>query len=294
MLYAIVGATGHTGHMIADRLLAAGKDVRVQSRDAAKLRPFVDRGAKPVVGSIEDRDTLVRLFSGAHAVYAMLPPDVTTADPIGLQAYLGENIAGALREMRVRFCVNLSSFGAQNRTSAGPVSGLGRQEERLNAISDLTVLHLRPAFFMENLLNFVPMIRQGFIALPVMADLPMPFIATRDIGEIAATELLELQVTGHSTRELLGPRDLTWTEVAGIIGKAIGKPDLRYVQASYEDAEKGMIEAGLRPALAAAYVEMYRAINERRMKALEPRSDRNTTPTTIEQWVQTDLVPALR
>jgi uncharacterized protein YbjT (DUF2867 family) len=138
---------------------------------------------------------------------------------------------------------------------------------------------------MENLFSFVPMMKQGFISTPMLPDVPMPWIATRDIGVVAAEELLDLRFRGHSTRELLGPRDLTWNEVVPIVGKAIGKPDLRYVQASYADAQAGLVQAGFKPALAAAYVEMYRAVNEGRMKSLETRSNRNTTPTPLEVFV---------
>src|SRR5262245_61342980 len=208
-MYAVIGATGHTGRVVAETLLAAGKDVRVLGRDAAKLQPLVHKGALPFVGNLDDPGMLAKAFEGVRAVYAMLPPDFTSDDPLGTQRRQGEAIVGALREMRVPACVHLSSFGAQNRSDAGPVSGLGRQEERLEAIAGLAVLHLRPAFFMENLFSFVPMMKQGFISTPMQPDLPMPWIATRDIGAVAAEELLELRFRGHSTRELLGPRDLT-------------------------------------------------------------------------------------
>jgi uncharacterized protein YbjT (DUF2867 family) len=291
-MYAVIGATGHTGRVVAETLLAAGKDVRVLGRDAAKLEPLVRKGGHPIVGSLDDPGMLAKAFDGVSAVYAMIPPDFASDDPLDTQRRHSEAIVGALREMRVPACVHLSSFGAQNRSDAGPVSGLGRHEERLEAIPGLAVLHLRPAFFMENLFSLVPMMKQGFIATPVQADLPMPWIATPDIGAVAAEELLELRFRGHATRELLGQRDLTWNEATAIVGKAIGKPDLRYVQASYADAQAGLVQAGLKPKLAAAYVEMYRAINERRMKSLETRSDRNTTPTSLEAFVKA-LPPAL-
>jgi uncharacterized protein YbjT (DUF2867 family) len=291
-MYAVIGATGHTGRVVAETLLAAGKSVRVLGRDAAKLQALVHKGGQPIVGTLDDPNTLVKAFDGVRAVYAMIPPDFVSDDPLGQQRRIGETIAGALREMRVRACVNLSSFGAQNRSGAGPVSGLGRQEERLDAIADLDVLHLRPGFFMENLYQFVPMMQQGFVATPVQADLPVPWIATQDVGAVAAHELLALEFRGHSTRELQGQRDIAWNEAVLVVGKAIGKPDLRYVQAPYEEAEAGMIHMGLKPALAAAYIEMYRAINERRMKSLEPRSDRTTTPTSLEAFVK-GLAPAV-
>jgi len=285
-MYVVIGATGHTGRVVAEKLLGAGKPVRVIGRDAATLQPLVRAGALPIVGALDDPQTLAKAFDGAKAVYTMIPPDYTTDDPQGHQRRIGTAIAGALRDMRVGYCVNLSSVGAQNRAGAGPVSGLGLQEDRLNAISGLNVMHLRPGSFMENLYGMLPMIKQGFIASPVQANLAMPWIATADVGQAAADELIGLGFDGQTFRELHGPRDLSWAEAVGILGKAIGNPALKYVEAPYEEAAKGMIQAGLRPAMAAEFVEMYRAMNERRMRPLEPRTPRSTTPTTLETFAK--------
>lgn len=285
-MYVVTGATGNTGSVVAEKLLAAGKPVRVIGRSADKLQPLVNKGAKAIVGSLEDARVLAKAFEGATAVYAMIPPDYGANDYRASQKRAGEAIAGALREMRVTHAVNLSSFGAQNREGAGPVSGLGQQEDRMNGIPTLNVLHLRPAFFMENLYGFLAMIRAGFVATPIKPDHSMPWIATRDIGEAAAAALLALGFKGQTTRELHGQRDLTFTEVTRVIGKAIGKPELKYIQAPYEDAEKGLMQAGFSLDVARGFCVMYRAMNDGRLRALEPRNDTNTTPTSIEAFVK--------
>jgi uncharacterized protein YbjT (DUF2867 family) len=68
------------------------------------------------------------------------------------------------------------------------------------------------------------------MAGPLRADLPLPMIATKDIGAVAAEALLRPDFTGQRTQELLGPRDVTYAEATKIIGLAIGKPDLTYTQ----------------------------------------------------------------
>ena len=81
---------------------------------------------------------------------------------------------------------------------------------------------------MENTLPQVGAIRMaGSVIGPFRPDLKLPMIATRDIGTAAADALLSLGFHGKQTRELLGQRDLDYTEVATIIGKAIGKPSSR-------------------------------------------------------------------
>lgn len=285
-MYVVTGATGNTGHVVAEKLLAAGKTVRVVGRDAAKLQPLVHKGAEPFVGNLEDPATVVTAFTGARAVYAMIPPDYATGDPQGHQRRVAEALAGAVREARVPHTVFLSSMGAQNRTGAGPVSGLGRAEELFEAIPDRNVLFLRPGYYMENLYAAVPMIKQGFIATPLEPDLVFTWIATADVAQAAADELLALSFKGKSVRELHGQRDLSYAEAVAAVRKAIGNPKLVYVQASEADARNGMLQAGLQPALADEFLEMYRALNERRMKTVQPRTDRSTTPTSIEAFAK--------
>jgi|CXWL01.1.fsa_nt_gi uncharacterized protein YbjT (DUF2867 family) len=285
-MYVVSGATGNTGHVVAEKLLTAGKAVRVIGRDAAKLQPLVRKGAEPIVGNADDPRTLIAALTGARAVYAMIPPDYVSEDPLGHQRRIAEALAGAVRETRVPHTVFLSSVGAQNRTGAGHVSGLGRAEDLFEAIPNANVLFLRPAFYMENLYSMVPMIKQGFIATPLLAELVFPWIATADIGQAAADELLQLSFMGKSVRELHGQRDLTYVETASIVGKAIGNPNLKYVPASNDDARGGMLQRGLKPALVDSFLEMYGAMNERRMKPVQPRTDRSTTPTSLEAFAK--------
>jgi uncharacterized protein YbjT (DUF2867 family) len=131
--------------------------------------------------------------------------------------------------------VTLSSIGADKTEKTGPVVGLHYLEQQLNGIEQLNVLHLRASYFMENTLAQIGIIRNtGMTVGPLRPDLKLPMIATRDIGEAAASALLNLDFRQKQTRELLGQRDINMSEVAQIIGKKIGKPDLRYTQAPDE------------------------------------------------------------
>lgn len=284
-MYAIVGATGNTGRIIADRLLTERKPVRVIGRDAAKLQPLVAKGAEPLVGSVLDASLLTRAFTGATAIYAMTPPSPQEPDFRAYQNRVGEAIATALREAGVRHVVHLSSMGADRAAGTGPVLGLRDMEQRLDRLSDVHVIHLRPTYFMENLLGSIPGLRQmGVLGGPLRPDVRFPMIAARDIAMHAADRLRELDFTGHSVQELLGARDVTMQEVAPILGRAIEKPDLQYAQFPYADIEKAMVAMmGLSPDVARSYVELGRAINEGAISGAT-RSAKNTTPTTIEQF----------
>jgi len=75
-------------------------------------------------------------------------------------------------------------------------------------------------------------------------------------------------------------------EAARILGSAIGKPGMNYAQFSYEDARKGMVDAGLSASYADAIVEISRSFNEGKVHPTERRFEQNTTPTTLEDFAQ--------
>lgn len=119
-------------------------------------------------------------------------------------------------------------------------------------------------------------------------------IASSDVGKAAAEALLRLDFSGKQTRELQGQRGISYTEVATIIGKAIGKPDLKYVQAPDGQVRPALVQAGLSDNLAGLILEMAQALNSGYMRALEPRSELNTTETKYEDFVAEYFVPAYR
>ena len=286
-LIAITGATGNTGRVIAERLLAAGEEVRVLGRDTERLQPLIDLGGEARLGLADDARWLTEVFRGVRAVYAMTPPGGAEADVRGFQDRVGGAIAEAVAAAGVPYVVHLSSIGAQLAEGAGPVSGLHAQEERLSAIDGAHVLHLRPGLFMENLYMSAATIQTaGMIASPLRADLSFPWIATVDVAELAS-KALRATWQGKVTRELHGERDLTFPEVAHVVGTALGRPDIQYVETSLDEAQKSLLRTGMTPDMARCILEMYHALNEGRMVPLEERSKGNTTPTSIERFVQT-------
>jgi uncharacterized protein YbjT (DUF2867 family) len=289
--YVVLGATGNTGSIISDFLLSNGNKVRVVGRDPSRLERFVRKGAVPFTADITDSTALAKIFSDADAAYVMLPP-ITTRDD---QERQSDAIAKAATESRLPFAVHLSSYGGQVAGGTGPVTGLHSSEEKLNAISGLNVLELRPGYFMENNLAAIGMIRgMGIYGHALLPELKLPLVATRDVGDYAARRLLDLDFSGKQTRELLGDRDLSMTEVTAIIARGIGLPNLRYQQFSYDEMQQGLTQAGFSPKKAAIYVEMFTAINNGVLAPLEPRSRENTTATSFETFVQDVFVPAYR
>jgi uncharacterized protein YbjT (DUF2867 family) len=292
-MYTVLGATGNIGSVITKTLLEKGEKVRVFGRHGGKLQVFEQKGADAFVGDVMDADALTRAFSGARAAFLMIPPGMKSPDYRADQERASDAISLAAKNAGLPYAVNLSSVGAQAPAGTGPILGLHFAEKKLNATERLNVLHLRPAYFFENLLSGISMIQMmGIFGGALKGDLKIPLIATGDIGAYGAERLLHLDFNGKQTQELLGKRDLSMNEAVAVIGRALGKADLRYVQFPYDQVEQVLIQMGTPPKTAALFIEMFRGFNEGIVVPTEPRSAKNTTPTSIESFVKEKFVPA--
>ena len=294
-MYVVIGATGHTGSIVAEKLLAKREKVRVVGRDERRLDRFKQQGAEAFVGDVTDANAMARAFSGAEAAYVMLPPNISAPNVRAYTDRVIDALASALEKNGVRHAVALSSIGAEKSDRTGPVLGLHNLEQRLDAISGLNAILLRAGYFMENILPQVGIIQQlGHMAGPVRSDLALTMIASRDIGAAAAELLQRRDFQGKQRRELLGARDVTYAQVARVVGAAIGKPDLTYQQVPPAQIKPALMQMGMSANMADLLLEMSEALNSGYMRALEPRSAQNTTPTTIESFVAEVFVPAYR
>ncbi len=284
-MYVITGATGNIGRQATDILLAQGKAVRVVGRSAARLQPMVDRGAEAAIGDLKDASFVIRAFSGATAVFTMIPPDLTVPDLRAYQNLISDNLAAAISKCGVKYVVNLSSQGAELAAGTGPILGLRDQEERLNRLEGVNVLHLRPTYFMENLLANIPLIHtSGIIGTAVAGDLKLAMIATRDIASFAAEHLVRRDFSGKKSHDLLGQRDLSLREATAVIGRRIGIPHLKYVQFSYGEATIGLKQMGISADVGRQIIEMSRAFNNGLIAVGRQRTPDNTTRTSIEEF----------
>ena len=282
---AVMGATGNIGGRISETLLAGGHTVRALGRSADKLAGLKAKGAEVLTGDAGDAGYLTKAFTGAAAAFTLLPPNPVSADFLADMARQGEAIAAAAGHSGLQHLVALSSIGAEQPAGTGPIAGLHAQEERLKRVNGLNVLALRPGYFFENFLHVLGLIRhQAINGGGAAASTRVPMIATQDIAAAAARALDARDWRGFKVQELLGPRDLTFAEATSIVGAALGKPDLAYVQFPYADYSAALQQNGLSKSVADLYAEMEKAMDEGRVKSVEGRTPGNTTPTTLEQF----------
>lgn len=288
----ILGASGNTGHVVAQHLLSRGNRVRAVGRNADHLQFLAFEGAEKFVADVTDAEALAKAFHKADSAYVMIPPNLTSTDFRAYQTRVSDAITRALQESGVKNVVALSSLGADQPSGTGPIAGLRDLEQKLNQL-DANVLHLRPGYFMENTLPQAAAIRMTGSALgPIRPDLKLPMVSTCDIGLAAAEALLRQEFRGKQIQELHGPRDLNYNDAAAIIGKAVGKPDLKYFQAPHDQLRAAMLSMGMSENFVGLLLEMTEALNRGDIRPLENRNAGNTTATSYENFVSTFFVPA--
>lgn len=279
----VTAPTGNIGHVVAQKLLTSEASVAVFARDPAKVRDLAARGARIFQGSLESESDVAEATAGFDAVFWLTPPNSAAADVLAYQKLLGNNIAAAIRKNGIPRVVNLSSIGAQWKSGTGPIAGLHHVEKAIDGAA-ANVTHLRPGYFMENVLGSSETIRSAkSIFLPVAGAANVPVIATRDIGEFAAARLLDTSWNGRQVVELLGPEELSFDTMAATIGKVIGEP-IRHVQVTAAQAREAMLGAGLGKNMVELYLEMFAAFDAGKVVAETPKAGRVTTKTSFDDF----------
>jgi uncharacterized protein YbjT (DUF2867 family) len=225
-MFVVFGVSGNTGRIVANRLLAEGKRVRVVVRDAKRGEEWSQRGAEVAVADVEESGSVERALAGAEGAYLLLPPDNRTPDFMGRARRVLDSVERALAAAHVGHVVFLSSVGAQHAAGTGPIKSLHLVEEELpKAAPGTRFTFIRAAYFMENILANLPAMKESGI-LPVFGggeSYPFPMVATEDIGAVAAEALLSPPSSAKQILELSGPADYSFADAARAFGAALGR-----------------------------------------------------------------------
>lgn len=260
MKVVVTGSLGNVGKPVAEKLVEKGHGVAIISSRAQKQKDIEALGAEAAIGSVEDVDFLVSAFTGAGAVFAVVPPNFTEPDPVEYYRRIASNYARAVQQSGVKRLVHLSSMGAHLDSGTGFILGSHRAEGILNELSGAAVVHLRPAYFYTNLYGFAGTIKKlGFIGANYGGGDRIVMVDPRDIAAAAAEEI-ETPAAGQKVRYVASD-ERTASEIARILGLAIGKPDLQWVTFTSEQMQGGLEENGMPAHIAANFVEMGASIH---------------------------------
>lgn len=269
-MFVISGATGHVGHAVATALLAKGQPVKVIVRDPQKGAEWSKRGAELATGNLDDAQFMTTALKGAQGFFAMLPPNFAAHDVFAWQCKVADAQAAAVKANHVPHVVMLSSVGADLPSGTGPIRGLHYFENVLRA-TGTKLTAIRAGYFQENVGNLVAAAKGAGIYpnFSSVANVPIPMIATVDIAALAAEQLLG-KPSKSEIIDLLGP-SYTVEEIAAKLGKALGK-SLNVVNIPQDAWVPSLVQAGIPPAHAAVFAEMYNAFNQ---GIIKPKGDRS-------------------
>ncbi|GHF34414.1 uncharacterized protein YbjT (DUF2867 family) [Amycolatopsis bartoniae] len=284
--------TGDIGRQVLHTLLGSGEELRVIVRDPAKLPENVRERVDVVVGSHGDAEVVDRAFTGADAVFWLVPPDprASTLD----EAYSGftRPAAKAFTAHGVGHVVGVSAVGRGTPVAgrAGLVTASLAMDD-LIASTGVAYRALANPSFMDNVLRQVGSIREGVFSDTADPDRKAPTAATRDIAAAAARLLLDRSWTGTGEVAVLGPEDLSPNDMARIMSEVLGRP-VRYERHSLDDLAARMSGFGAGPAFVQGMVDMMRAKDEGLDGGLL-RTPETASPTTFRQWCEEVLKPAV-
>jgi uncharacterized protein YbjT (DUF2867 family) len=283
MKFVITGSLGNISKPLSLALINAGHQVTIVTSKSANAAAIETLGATAAVGSVEDVDFLTATFSGADAVYTMIPPKWNATDWKAYIGSIGANYTAAIAASGVKKVVNLSSIGAHLPEGCGPVTGLYRAEQSLNTLTDVAIRHLRPAYFFTNLFANIGLIKHLNVIGSNFGEQPIALVHPTDIAAVAAEELLSLSFTGHSVNYIVGD-ERSGNEIASVLGTAIGQPDLPWVVFSDEQSLQGAIGAGLSHEVASNYTEMGTAMRSGAMGEDFLQNRNALTSTKLEDF----------
>jgi len=254
----VTGSLGHISKPLTQELVQKGHAVTVISSNPERQKDIEALGAIAAIGSLEDINFLKATFTGADAVYTMVPPEGffdNNFDVITYYRRIGNNYVQAIKQSGINRIIHLSSIGADLDKGTGLILGHHHIEGILNKLSDVDITFMRPASFHYNLYSFLPVIKStGSIASNYGAEDKVVWVSPLDIASAVAEEI----VTPLKGRKVLyvASDELTCNEVAGILGAAIGNPDLKWVVLSDEQVQSGLEAFGLSKQVATALVEL--------------------------------------
>jgi len=251
----VTGSLGHISSQVATKLLKDGHSVTIISSKQEKRSDIETLGAAAAIGDVGDRQFLTSIFSGADGVYCMTPPNFSEVDQLGYYERIASSYADAIAAAGVKRVVHLSSYGAHLPEGTGIIKGSYKAEQILNSVSGINLTHVRPSYFYYNLLGFIPMIKSaGFIGTVYGGEDRLAMVAPDDIATVVAAEIL--QIDGTNKLCYVTSDERSCNDIASILGKAIGKPDLKWRILPEEQVFQMLLDNGVDERLVRSLVEL--------------------------------------
>ena len=221
----VVGGTGELGAMIARKLLAAGRQVRVFGRNVEKLDALATQGAEVFSGTLLDLDAITRACLDVAQIITtannVRGHGATSPNRVDLPAH--RNLCAAAKQHHVQRLVYVSGLGME-ATSPVDFFRLKHHIEVLVRQSGVPYVLLRPSAFMDLWVGTM-------IGEPILAGKAVVLFGDgARVGNMIATDVvaqfavrvLERDDVRNEVVEIGGPSNLSSNDVVTLVERALG------------------------------------------------------------------------
>ena len=284
---------GRTGSLVLRQLLDQTEQLRVISHTPDKLPQAVRDRCEVIAGSLDDAETLKRGFDGAESVFWCIPQSREGnrwSDAHEYHHRFAKAAASALSGSSTR--VVAISAGRHGYDDQAIVAAFSAVEDTINT-AGVPVRHLRCAYFMENLLDALPMlVSPGAVFYNGPGDTPLPMVCVADAAAKAVQILMDRSWHDQGHIAVHGPAHLTFDDIAAVLSESLEKP-IRYIQVPDDVLMDNFKRVGFPDGFARA---LARLLTKEALEAynIEPRTRETTTATTLREWASSTLLPAYR
>jgi NAD(P)H dehydrogenase (quinone) len=245
----VTGATGKTGGAVIAELLVKGWPVRaaVRVRDA-RSDLLERRGVEVMVADIFDPGQLMDAMRGVQRAY-YCPP----YHPFVIQS--ASAFAAAARETGLEQIVGLSQWLAGPNHPALMSRQLWLIDRMFAALPNIAHTVVNPGFFADSpYMEMMPFAAHlGVFPLPVAGESSNAPPSVADIARVAVAALLDPARHAGKSYRPTGPKLLTVTEMASVIGRVVGHkvrhvriPLWMFYKAAKAQGNKPILLSGLR------------------------------------------------
>ena len=265
MKIVLTGSTGNITLPLTQNLVRHGHQVKVISRDKENKAFIESLGATPAIGSMEDKNFLLKSFLDADIVYCMVPYPIIKNEIQQIFRFytqLAENYTHAIEQAGVKKVVILSTVGADMPYGNGLLQYGHMIEGIFNKLNpEIKIKFMRPVGFYENVLAFIPQIKsQRKITTNYGGELEKPWVSTEDIAEAITESMLQPFMNREIT--YIMSEMLSCQDVATILGTSIGIPELKWEIISENKTLENYIKAGMSHSTALSFIAMNNSMQD--------------------------------
>jgi uncharacterized protein YbjT (DUF2867 family) len=262
MKIVLTGSLGNIGKPLTIELVQNGNSVTVISSNPERKSEIEMLGAIPAIGKMQDVEFLTTTFKDADIVFLMETMEAVgdifdkNVDFIDAISKIGENYKQAVENSGVKRVIHLSSIGANLENGNGILLFHHKVEEILKQLSDaVSITFIRPVGFYTNLFSLINTIKnKGKIISNYGGDKKEPWVSPLDIASVIAAEMQNFS-DGRKI-QYVASDEISPNEIASTLGKAIGKPDLKWTIISDEELRNQWLSIGINPQVANGFIEM--------------------------------------